>query len=170
VQDTSCWGKTSIAVCITWIWCHYCEFLTLLCGNYMATVICRRPECKWGLHKSRYIYMTFSIWSITLQITHTHTHTQTQATFGAKGLLGQVWVSISRVRDLAAPMHLGFINWPFVPHVQSREPQSITEAPDGPQAYTLNILKLQEEGAQMCTSEWGQDTGMTKMQNPSQHY
>jgi hypothetical protein len=26
-------------------------------------------------------------------------------------------MSISRVRDLAAPMHLGLINWPFVPHV-----------------------------------------------------
>jgi len=62
-------------------------------------------------------------------------------------------MSMSRVRDLTAPMHLGFINWPFVPHVHSREPQSITEAPDGPQAYTLNILRLQEEGAQMCMSK-----------------
>jgi hypothetical protein len=41
-------------------------------------------------------------------------------------------MSMSRVRDLAASMHLGLINWPFVPCVQSREPQSIPEAPDGP--------------------------------------
>jgi hypothetical protein len=69
---------------------------------------------------------------------------------------------MSRVRDLAALMHLGLINWPFVPHVQSREPRSITEAPDGPQAYTLNILRLQEEGAHMCMSEWGQSLTFTK--------
>jgi len=57
-------------------------------------------------------------------------------------------MSMSRVRDLAT-----LINWPFVPHVQSREPQSITEAPDGSQAYILNILRLQEDGVQMCMSE-----------------
>jgi len=45
-------------------------------------------------------------------------------------------MSMSRVRDLAAPMHLGLIDWPFVPYVQSRESRSITEAPDGFQAYT----------------------------------
>jgi len=70
---------------------------------------------------------------------------------------------MSRVRDLAAPMHLGLINWPFVPHVQSREPRSITEAPDGPQAYTLNILRLEEGAAQMCMSEWGE--GLTYIKN-----
>jgi hypothetical protein len=31
-------------------------------------------------------------------------------------------MSMSRVQDLAALMHLGLINWPFVLHVQSREP------------------------------------------------
>jgi len=62
-------------------------------------------------------------------------------------------ISMSRVRDLAVPMHLGLINWSFVSHVQSREPQNITEAPDGPQAYTLNILRIQEEGTQMWMSE-----------------
>jgi hypothetical protein len=50
-------------------------------------------------------------------------------------------------------MHLGLINWPFVPHVQSKEPRSITEASDGPQVYTLNVLSLQEKGAQICMSE-----------------
>jgi hypothetical protein len=62
-------------------------------------------------------------------------------------------MSMSKVRDLVAPMHLGLINWPFVPHVQSRKPQTITEAQDGTQAYTLNILRLQEKGAEMCMSE-----------------
>jgi hypothetical protein len=62
-------------------------------------------------------------------------------------------MSMSRVRDLVALMHLCLINWTFVPHVESVEPLSITEAPDDPQAYTLNILGLQEEGAQMCMSE-----------------
>jgi hypothetical protein len=71
-------------------------------------------------------------------------------------------MSMSRVRDLAAPMHLGFLNWPFVPHVQSRKPRSITEAPDVPQAYNLNILRLQGKGAQMCMSEWGQSLTFTK--------
>jgi len=56
-------------------------------------------------------------------------------------------LNMSRVGDLAAPMHLGLINWPFAPCVQSREPRSITEAPDGPQAYNLNILRLQGKGA-----------------------
>ena len=36
------------------------------------------------------------------------------------------------------------VNRPFDPNVQSREPRSITEAPDDPQAYTLNILRLQK--------------------------
>ena len=31
-----------------------------------------------------------------------------------------------------------------------------------PQAYTLNILGLQEEVAQMCMSEWGQSLAFTK--------
>jgi len=55
-------------------------------------------------------------------------------------------MSMSKVRDLTATMHLGLINWPFVPHVQSREPRSITEAPDGPQAYTLTILNTLRTG------------------------
>jgi hypothetical protein len=60
---------------------------------------------------------------------------------------------MSRVRDFTALMHLGLINWPFVLQVQSREPRNITETTDGSQAYTLNILRLQEKGAQMCMSE-----------------
>jgi len=74
-------------------------------------------------------------------------------------------MSMSRVRDLAAPMHLGPMNCPFVPHVQSKGPRSITEAPVGPQAFVLNILRLQEKGAQMCLSEWGQGQGLTFTKN-----
>jgi len=47
----------------------------------------------------------------------------------------------------------GLIDGPFVPHVKSWEPCNFTEAPDGPQAYTLNVLRLQEKGAQICMSE-----------------
>jgi hypothetical protein len=64
-----------------------------------------------------------------------------------------VYLSISRVWDLATPMQLGLKNWPFVHHVQSRGTRSITEAQDGPQAYTLNILRKNKKGAQMCMSE-----------------
>jgi len=32
---------------------------------------------------------------------------------------------MSRVRDVAAPMYLGLINWPFVPPVQSRDPEAL---------------------------------------------
>ena len=42
------------------------------------------------------------------------------------------WLIVFWVRDLTAPMHLG-LNWPFVAHVQSEEPRSPTEFPDGPQ-------------------------------------
>jgi len=46
-------------------------------------------------------------------------------------------------------MHLGLNEGPFVPHVKSWEPRNFTEVPDGPQAYILNILWLQEKGAQI---------------------
>jgi len=42
---------------------------------------------------------------------------------------------------------------PFVPHIKSWEPRSLTVGPDGPQAYSSNIPRLQEEGAQVCMSE-----------------
>jgi hypothetical protein len=53
-------------------------------------------------------------------------------------------MKMSRVRDLAAPMHLGlFINRPFEPHVQSREHRNITEAPDDPQAYLVGLRECE---------------------------
>jgi hypothetical protein len=42
---------------------------------------------------------------------------------------------------------------PFVPHIDSREPCCFTKVPDGVQRYTLDILWLKEEGAQMYMSE-----------------
>jgi len=55
---------------------------------------------------------------------------------------------------LTVPMHLGPNNGPFVPHVKSWEPSDSTEVPDGPQAYTLNTLQLQEkEPRYACLSE-----------------
>ena len=45
---------------------------------------------------------------------------------------------------------------------QIREPRFFAKVPDGPQAYTLNILRLQKKGAQMPMSEWGQGLTITK--------
>jgi hypothetical protein len=50
-------------------------------------------------------------------------------------------------------MHLGLTNGPFVPHIKSWEPCSFAKAPDGPQVYAVDVLWLQEEGAQVCVSE-----------------
>jgi hypothetical protein len=50
-------------------------------------------------------------------------------------------------------MHLGLADRPFVPHVKSWEPCCFAEASDSPQVYALNILWLQEKGAQMRLSE-----------------
>jgi hypothetical protein len=36
-----------------------------------------------------------------------------------------------------------------MPHIDLWEPSRFAKAPDGPQTYTLNILWLQEEGAQI---------------------
>jgi len=49
-------------------------------------------------------------------------------------------------------MHLGLNNGPFVPHINSWEPCYFAKVPDGPQTYTLNVLWLQEEGAQIHMS------------------
>jgi hypothetical protein len=57
------------------------------------------------------------------------------------------------VRDLTAPMHLGLNDGPFVPHIKLWEPRNFNEVPDGPQAYTLNTLRLQVKGAQIRMSE-----------------
>ena len=62
-------------------------------------------------------------------------------------------------------MHLGLINGPFVSHIKSREPCSSAKAPDGPQAYTLNVLWFQKEGAQVPVSECGQGLTFTKNVN-----
>jgi len=45
------------------------------------------------------------------------------------------------------------IDRPFVPHINSWEPCYFANVPDGPQIYTLNVLWIQEEGAQINMSE-----------------
>jgi len=50
-------------------------------------------------------------------------------------------------------MHLGLKYWPFVPHIESWEPCGFTEAPAGPQTYTLNVLWHQEKGVQVHMAE-----------------
>jgi hypothetical protein len=77
-------------------------------------------------------------------------------------------VDCAWVWGLAVPSHLGLINRPFVPHIKSWEPCSCSKAPDGPQAYTFNVLGLQKEGAQMRESEWGQ--GLTATKNVSRGF
>ena len=52
---------------------------------------------------------------------------------------------------LLVPMHLGLNNGPFVPHIKLWEPCHFTKVPDGPQTYTLDVLWLQEKGAQIHT-------------------
>jgi len=46
-------------------------------------------------------------------------------------------------------MHLGLIDGPFVPHIDLWEPCCFSAVPDGPHTYTLDVLWLQEEGAQI---------------------
>jgi len=50
-------------------------------------------------------------------------------------------------------MHLGLIDGPFVSHINSVEPCYFAKVPDGPQTYTVNVIWLQAEGAQIHMSE-----------------
>jgi len=45
------------------------------------------------------------------------------------------------------------IDGPFVPHINLWEPCHCAKVPVGPQTYTLDVLWLQEEGAQIRMSE-----------------
>ena len=49
-----------------------------------------------------------------------------------------------------------------MPHIDLREPSCFTEVPVAPQTYTLNVLCLQEEGAQIRMSEWSLSFTLTK--------
>jgi len=59
-----------------------------------------------------------------------------------------------------SPMHL--VDGPFVPRINFWEPCCFAKVPDGPQTYTLDVLWLQEEGAQIHMSEWSQSFTFTK--------
>ena len=48
---------------------------------------------------------------------------------------------------------LTLINGPFVPHINLWEPCYFDKVPVGPQAYTLNVLWIQEKGAQIRMSK-----------------
>jgi len=62
-----------------------------------------------------------------------------------------------------APRPLFFlIEGPLVPHIDLWEPCYFAKLPDGPQTYTLNVLWLQEGGAQILMSEWSQSFTLTK--------
>jgi len=49
-----------------------------------------------------------------------------------------------------------------VPHINSWESCYFAQVPDDPQTYTLNVLWLQEEGAQIHVSIWSQSFTFTK--------
>jgi len=60
------------------------------------------------------------------------------------------------VPDLTVPVHLG-LNWrALCAPYRFMGGCCFTKVPDGPQTYTLNVLWLQEQGAQICMYEWGQ--------------
>ena len=49
-----------------------------------------------------------------------------------------------------------------MPHINLQEPCYFAKIPVGPQTYTLDVLWLQEEGAQIHMSEWSQSFTLTK--------
>jgi hypothetical protein len=62
-------------------------------------------------------------------------------------------MSISRVRDLTALMHLGLKAGPLCPMSNQGSPEALLKLQMTPKAYTLNVLRLQEKGAEICMSE-----------------
>ena len=68
--------------------------------------------------------------------------------FRTKIRLGYHWVKEPLSSYAPRPFNVKH----FVPHIKSREPRSLTVGPDGPQAYSSNILWLQE-GVQVCMPE-----------------
>ena len=75
-------------------------------------------------------------------------------------LIDCIWV-----RDLTAPeARRPYYTGPLCPISRSWDACSPTKAPDGPQAYNLNILRFQKKkGTQMHMSEWGQGLTFTKI-------
>jgi len=61
------------------------------------------------------------------------------------------WLISVWVQDLAALMHLGLNDGPFVPHNESWEPRNFTEVPDGPQACRYDTVVLL---CIHCTIQW----------------
>jgi hypothetical protein len=50
-------------------------------------------------------------------------------------------------------MHLGLIDGLFLSHMDNMGALLLYKVPEGPQTYTLNVLWLQDEGAQIHMSE-----------------
>ena len=53
---------------------------------------------------------------------------------------------------MTPPVVNALIKGPFVPHINLWEPCNFANVPDGPQTYTLDVLWLQEEAAQIHMS------------------
>ena len=71
--------------------------------------------------------------------------------------------SISRVRDLTAPMHLGLKAGPLCPMSNQESPEALLKLQ---MAHTLNVLRLQEKRAQIRKSERGQKPHIHKEYGP----
>jgi len=80
------------------------------------------------------------------------------ATWCRSGTLGLIeWLICDWDRFLTVLMHLGLNWWALcAPY------RFMGATPDGPQTYTLNVLWLQEEGAQIRMSQWSQSFTLTK--------
>ena len=74
------------------------------------------------------------------------------------GMIDCTWVW----DPIRIPLHLGLLNRPFEPRVRSWEPRDFAEVMNDPQAYSLNILRLQNWGAQVHVSRGGQSLKFTQ--------
>ena len=71
----------------------------------MSIVICRRLEFKWGLHKSRHVYVTLGTLSITLRIMYMHITFDTKEVYTVSKILGVVSWIVSGIIKLTE-MHI----------------------------------------------------------------
>jgi len=73
------------------------------------------------------------------------------------------WLICNWVRDLMVPMHLG-LNWwaPLCLISINGSPHTLLKFQIAPRLYTLDVLWLQEEGAQIHMSQWSQSFTLTE--------
>jgi len=85
-----------------------------------------------------------------------------EQSFGMFLLCGIDWMTELQLRlNPYGPDGPMLVDRPSVLHINSKEPWNFAEVPGGPQTYTLNILWIQKEGAQIGMSEWSQSFTFT---------